>query len=57
MDRLGRFYLHIPCHVEACENQASLERHELCSVDPDFQELKTYQMSIFQSPYYLCLKT
>jgi len=41
MDRLGRFYLHIPCHVEACENQASLERHELCSVDPGIRTLYT----------------
>ncbi|KAF5826737.1 hypothetical protein DUNSADRAFT_2216 [Dunaliella salina] len=41
MDSLGRFYLHIPCHVEACENQASSNRHEWCSLDPGVRTLFT----------------
>lgn len=41
MDSLGRFYLHVPCHVEVCENQASSHKHEWCSLDPGVRTLYT----------------
>lgn len=42
MDRLGRFYLCIPCHVSACENQTGLDsRKGWCSLDPGVRTFLT----------------
>ena len=52
LDRLGRFYLCIPDHASARENQAGDKRHEWCSVDPGVRT----KMTVYSPTPGVCYK-
>ena len=41
IDRLGRIYLCIPCHVPVCDNQTDNKRHEWIALDPGVRTFMT----------------